>query len=274
MVFGIVKAQTWGWGSTRVVAVLAAGLALLALFLAIESRSKAPLMRLSIFRVRSLAVADSVMLLVASGLFGMFFFVSLYVQDILGYGALHAGLAFLPVTGGIMLGAGLSQKLVATLGARTVAVVGVLVATAGMVLLTGLPEHGGYAANLLPGLLPLSIGIGLTFVPITLLGTGGVTESDAGLASGLFNTAQQVGGALGLAILSTLAADHTSSLLRGLGGAATPGRVVAATLSGYHVAFVAAALMLGAGALLMGVAVRRRHLQGLNLEASPVPAGV
>jgi EmrB/QacA subfamily drug resistance transporter len=271
IVFGIVKAQAWGWGSGRTLAVLGVGVALLAGFVWLESRSRAPLMRLSIFRIRSLAVADAVMLLVASGMFGMFFFVSLYVQEILGYSALHAGLAFLPVTAGIMVGAGLSQQLVGRLGARTVAIGGITLATIGMVVLTGVPVHGSFASDLLPGLIPLSIGMGLTFVPITLLGNGGVSGEDAGLASGLFNTAQQVGGALGLAILSTLAADHTSGIVRGLGIGATHARVAAATVSGYHVAFIAAAVMLGAGAVIMTAVLRRSHIEGLELDPAAVP---
>ena len=221
LVFAIVKAQTYGWGSAKTIALLAAGVALLALFAAIESRSKAPLMRLSVFRVRTLSVADAVLLLVASGMFGMFFFASLYVQEILGYSPLRAGLAFLPVTAGIVIGAGAAQQLIRRLGVRNVAVAGITLATVGMAVLTQLPLHGTYAGDLLPGLLPMSIGMGLTFVPITLLGTGGVSDDDAGLASGLFNTAQQVGGSLGLAILSTLAASQTSRLLHGDVGAAS-----------------------------------------------------
>jgi hypothetical protein len=124
-------------------------------------------------------------------------------------------------------------------------------------------------------LLPLSIGMGLTFVPITLMCTGGVAENDAGLASGLFNTSQQVGGSLGLAILSTLAASRTTDLLSGLHGAALSAASTAAKVSGYHVAFIAAAVMLGAGAILMAAVVRRRHVENLDLDAlatSPVAA--
>jgi EmrB/QacA subfamily drug resistance transporter len=271
LVFGIVKAQTWGWGSGKTLGVMAIGVGLLALFILIESRHRAPLMRLSILRIRSLAVADSVMLLVASGMFGMFFFASLYVQEILGYSALHAGLAFLPVTAGIMVGAGVGQQLVGRIGARAVAVGGILLASAGMIVLTGVPVHGSFASDLLPGLIPLSLGMGFTFVPITLLGNGGVSGDDAGLASGLFNTAQQVGGALGLAVLSTLAADHTSAIIRGLGTTATHGRVLAATVSGYQVAFTAAALMLGVGAVILIVGLRRRHLEGVELDPSALP---
>ena len=191
---------------------------LLAAFVAIEGRSVAPLIRLSIFRVTTLTVADIVLLLVASGMFGMFFFASLYVQEILGYSPLRAGLAFLPVTGGIIVGAGIAQPLVKRAGVRNVALLGIVLATIGMVVLSQVPVHGTYAGNLLPGLLPMSIGMGLVFVPITLMATGGVGDNDAGLASGLFNTAQQVGGSLGLAILATLAASKTSSVLGGLHG--------------------------------------------------------
>ncbi len=266
LVFAIVKAQAYGWGSPRTIGLLAAGAVLLAVFIAIERRSKAPLMRLSIFRVRTLAVADTVLLLVASGMFGMFFFASLYVQEILGYSPLQAGLAFLPVTAGIVVGAGLAQQLIRRIGVRNVALIGIVIASAGMLVLTQLPVHGTYVADLLPGLLPMSIGMGLTFVPITLLGTGGVTGDDAGLASGLFNTAQQVGGSLGLAILSTLAASQTSSVLVGHSG------VLAARVSGYHVAFAAAAIMLALGAVILGVGLRGRHVRVLERELTPAVA--
>jgi len=266
LVYAIVKAQAFGWGSARTLGLIVGALALLAAFVVIEQRSAAPLIRLSIFRLRTLAVADTVLLLVASGLFGMFFFASLYVQEILGYSPLHAGLAFLPVTGGIAVGAGLAQQLIRRAGVRNVGVLGISMATVGMVILARVPVHGSYAGDLLPGLLPMSIGMGLAFVPITLLATGGVSPNDSGLASGLFNTSQQVGGALGLAILSTLAASKTSSVLNGLHGSATAAASVAARVSGYHVAFAAAAVMLGAGVLILVLGLRRRHVEDLNVE--------
>ncbi len=269
LVYGVVKAQAFGWGSARTIGLLAAATALLVAFVVIERRSVAPLVRLSIFRVRTLAVADAVLLILASGLFGMFFFASLYVQEILGYSPLRAGLAFLPVTGGIIVGAGIAPQLIRRLGVRNIAVVGLLLATVGMAVLTQVPVHGSYIADLLPGLLPMSIGIGLVFVPITLLGTGGVSGDDAGLASGLFNTAQQVGGSLGLAILSTLAASQTSSLLSGAPAQASHAAALAARVSGYHVAFAAAAAMLGAGALILAVALRRGDLRRLEVELTP-----
>ncbi len=272
LVYAIVKAQAYGWGSGKTIGLLAVAVALLGAFVAIEARSKAPLMRLSIFRVRALAVGDSVLLLVASGMFGMFFFASLYIQEILGYSPLRAGLAFLPVTAGIMIGAGVAQPLIKRVGVRNVSTGGIALAAAGMLVLTQLPVHGSYVSDLLVGLLPISLGMGLTFVPITLMGTSGVSEEDAGLASGLFNTAQQVGGSLGLAILSTLAASQTARVLDGTSQAA----VFAARVSGYHVAFLAAAIMLGAGVVIMTVALRPRHMREVEraIEAGvqPIPA--
>jgi EmrB/QacA subfamily drug resistance transporter len=262
LVYAIVEAKTYGWGSERTLAIGAVGVALLAAFLWIEGRSRFPLMRLSIFRVRSLAVADSALLLVASGMFSMFFFASLYVQDIQGYSPLRAGLAFLPVTAGIMLGAGASQQLIRKLGVRSVSVLGLVLASAGMAWLIRLPVHGSYVSDLLAGLVPMSLGMGLVFVPITLLGTSGVSDGDAGLASGLFNTAQQVGGSLGLAVLSTLAADHTSSLLGRHASSAS------AQVAGFHVAFLGATIMLAVGAILLSVLLRRRHLAHVDVNAS------
>ena len=272
LVYGIVKAQSYGWGSGKTIGLLAAAFVLLSLFLIIEARSKAPLMRLSIFRVRALAVGDSVLLLVASGMFGMFFFASLYVQEILGYSPLRAGLAFLPVTAGIIIGAGVAQQLIKRVGVKNVSTAGIGLASLGMLVLTQLPVHGSYVSDLLVGLLPMSLGMGLTFVPITLMGTSGVRDEDAGLASGLFNTAQQVGGSLGLAILSTLAASQTARVLDGT----SPAAVLAARVSGYHVAFLAAAIMLAAGVVILNVALRPKHMREVEraIEAGvqPLPA--
>ena len=273
LVYAIVKAQAWGWGSSKTLGLGVVAFALLAVFVAIERRSPAPLVRLSIFRVRTIAVADTVLLLLASGMFGMFFFASLYVQEILGYSPLKAGLAFLPVTAGIVIGAGIAQPLVKRAGVRNVSVIGLVLATVGMLVLTQLPVHGSYVSDLLTGLMPMSIGMGLVFVPITLLATSGVGEEDSGLASGLFNTAQQVGGSLGLAILSTLAASQTASLL-----SSHSATFVAARVSGYHVAFLAAAIMLAGGATIMAFGLRRSHTREIEMElnttgaAAPVPA--
>jgi EmrB/QacA subfamily drug resistance transporter len=269
LVFGIVKAQAWGWGSGKTIGVLAAGLILLAIFVYSESRNAAPLVKLSIFKIRSIATANLAMLLVASAMFGFFFFMSLYVQDILGYSPLKAGLAFLPASAGIMIGAGVAQGLIPRLGVRNVAVVGLVLATIGMIVLAQVPVNGSYASDLLPGLLPIAFGLGLVFVPVTLLGTSGVSQDDSGLASGLFNSSQQVGGSLGLAILSTLAASRTSSLLSS-GHSLTAASQVAARVAGYHLAFTAAAVMLGVGAVLLVVMLRKRHLTGVEIDPAQV----
>lgn len=271
LVFAIVKAQSYGWGSARTVGLIAGGVALLGAFVLIERRSPAPLVRLSIFRMRTLAVSNAVMLLVASGMFGMFFFASLYVQQVLGYSPLRAGLAFLPVMAGIAIGAGAAQQLLPRFGVRNVSLGGISLATLGLVLLTRLPVHGSYVSDLLVGLLPMSIGMGLTFVPITLLATGGLVDDDAGLASGLFNTAQQVGGSFGLAILATLAANHTGGLLHGAAGVSHAAQL-SARVSGYHVAFAAAAIMLGVGAVLLAAVLRPQHIERLELELAPAAA--
>ena len=213
LVYAIVKAEDFGWGSAKTLGLAAIAFALLGAFVVIQQRSKAPLIRLGIFRVRSLAGANTVLLLVVGGLFAFFFFSSLYVQQILGYSPLEAGLAFIPVTIGIGVGAAIAQQLVKRIGVRTTGSLGMLIAAFGLYLFSGVSVDGTYLSDVLPAVIPQSIGMGLFFVPITLIATTNVGEEDAGLASGLFNTAQQVGGALGLAVLSTLAADKSASVL-------------------------------------------------------------
>jgi EmrB/QacA subfamily drug resistance transporter len=261
LVFGIVKSNSYGWGSPRTIGLLAAGVALLAGFLALERRSAAPLMRLSIFRVRSLAVADLTLLLLSAAVFGTFFFVSLYLQQVLGYRPLSAGAAFLPFSAGIVTGATISRKVIPRVGVHIVPVVGLALATAGMLVLSQVPVHGRYVSDLLPGLLPLGLGMGLTFVPVTLAGTSEVGAEDAGLASGLLNTAQQVGGSIGLAVLSTIAASRTTDILH---GSLTHGSVLAARVSGFHVAFIAAAGLVAVAWILTAMQLTAGRVHGLK----------
>jgi EmrB/QacA subfamily drug resistance transporter len=274
LVYAIVKAQQWGFGSARTLGLGAVAVALLAAFILIERRSKAPLVRLGIFRTRSLSGANLVMTLVAAGMFSMFFFVTLYVQDVLGYSPLKAGLSFLPVTAGIMIGAGIAQQGISRLGARLQTMVGIGTATIGMFLLTALPAHGSYASDLLPGLLFIALGMGMTFVPITLMATTNVHADDQGLASGLLNTAQQVGGALGLAVLSTVSFNHAASQLSGLGHAPAAADRTAALVSGYTTAFMAGGVLMGTGALLILAIVRRRDVANIAAgeQAALAPA--
>jgi EmrB/QacA subfamily drug resistance transporter len=273
LVYAIVKAEDRGWGSIDTLALGALAVALLATFIWIERRSPSPLVRLSLFRMRSLATANGVFLLIIGGLFAMFFFASLYLQNILGYSALTTGLAFLPVTAGIMIGAVAAQQLVRRVGVLAVMRTGMVVAAAGLGVLAATTSVDGTYLGVFAGLLPMSIGMGATFVSLTLVATTGVETDDAGLASGIFNTSQQVGGALGLAVLSTLANDRTASLLGDLTGAPTLAQEQSAVVEGFQLAFIAAAALMAVGAVLITVLLRRRDVARIDAgEAVPVPA--
>ena len=263
LVYAIVKAESYGWGSAKTLGLFAAAVGLLAAFVAIELRSRAPLIRLDIFRTRSLSTANGAMLLVASGLFAMFFFASLYTQQLRGYSPIQAGLAFLPFTAGIVIGAGLAQQFITRVGVRTVTLTGLSIATVGMLLFTQLSLTGSYLGELFPAVIVTSIGMGLTFVPVTLLATTNVPGEDAGLASGLFNTSQQIGGALGLAILSTLAATRTSNH-QSLGHDE-------ALLSGYHLAFLTGAGLMAVAIVLLATLVRKQDVEQIQQAEEPVP---
>jgi EmrB/QacA subfamily drug resistance transporter len=258
LVYALVGAQSAGWTSTRTLGLFGLAFALLAAFVVIEQRAKAPLVRLSIFRVRSLLTANVAMFLAMSGMFAMFFFNTLYIQQVLGYGPLEAGLAFLPFTAGIMVSAGLASTFAPRLGVRPVAVVGFLLAAAGLLLLTQLPVDGSYVANVLPALILSSLGMGAVFMPLTLIATTGLDDDDQGLASGLFNTSQQIGGALGLAVLSTLATSKANAA----GGTQLESMVV-----GFHWAFGAGAVMLLVACGVMVALLRKRHVARIEEQA-------
>src|SRR3954470_22691573 len=179
-VYAMISAATSGWGSPKVISFFVLSVLLLGAFVVIERRSAGPLVRLSIFRVRSLTTANISMFFAASGIFAMFFFNTLYIQRVLGYGPLEAGLAFLPFTGGIMVSAGLASKFAPRIGVRPVAVFGMVVTIAGMVLLTQISANGSYAADALPGLVVTSLGMGAVFMPLTLIATTGLDDDDQG----------------------------------------------------------------------------------------------
>jgi predicted MFS family arabinose efflux permease len=263
LVYAIVKAQAWGFGSGRTLGLAAVAVALLGVFVWIESRSEAPLVRLGIFRKRTLTGANVVMTLVAAGMFSMFFFVTLYVQQILGFSPLKAGLAFLPVTAGIIMGAGIAQQGIKRVGPRIQSVIGISVAALGFFYLTGMPADGSYLSDVLPALIPISFGMGMTFVPITLMATTGVHGDDQGLASGLLNTSQQVGGALGLAVLSTVAFNTAAS---------HGGDKASALVSGYTTAFTVGGFLLAAGAALILVLIRKDDVAHIATGEQPVLA--
>jgi EmrB/QacA subfamily drug resistance transporter len=259
LVYAIVDAQSAGWGSAKTLGFFGLAAALLISFVVIELRAKSPLVRLSIFRVRSLLTANVAMFLAASGIFAMFFFNTLYLQRVLGYGPLTAGLAFLPFTAGIMVSAGIAAQFAPRIGVRPVAAAGFLLTAAGLLLLTQLPVDGSYAVDVLPALVLSSLGMGAVFMPLTLIATTGLDDDDQGLASGIFNTSQQVGGALGLAVLSTIATSKTASA----GGSTAHALVV-----GFHWAFAGGAVVIIAALVVMVALLRKRHVARIEEEAA------
>jgi MFS family permease len=260
LVYGIVKAQEKGWTSLHTGGFVTVAVVLLAGFVVIERCSVEPLVRLGVFRVRAVRAANAVMFLVAAGLLAMFYFNTLYLQRVLGYSALEAGFAFVPFTLGVIVGAGLSQNLVPRLGAREVPLVGMPMAILGLVLFTRLQPDSSYVTDLLPGIILASIGMGLTFVPITLIATSGVPRVDAGLASGLYNTSQQIGGALGLAILATLAVDATEDTVTGLGREPQPADQAQALVDGFHVAYFGSAVLIALAFVALLLLLRRHDV--------------
>ena len=237
LVYALVDAEQAGWGSTQTVGLLAVAIALLASFIAIESRSKSPLMPFSIFRLRTLTGANIVGLLVGMSLFSMFFFISLYMQQVLGYEPLKAGLAYLPLAGSIIVSAGVASQLVTRVGFKNTLVAGMLFVAVGLLWFAQVSAPGGtYLADVLFPSILVAIGLGFSFVSVTIAAVTGVRPDQAGLASGLINTNQQVGGALGLAITATIANTVTANAFED----GERNQVVALT-EGFQEAFLACA---------------------------------
>ena len=245
-VYTIVKpAADDGWGAGRTLAFGAVSLALLGAFVLRQARARNPLIPLRIFRSRNVSGANVVQALMVAGMFGMFFLGALYLQRILGYDALQIGLAFLPAT--IVMGVlslRYSERLIMRFGARTMLFPGLILIGAGLLLFARVPVHGNYLTDVLPVMLLLGCGIGSSFPSLMTLAMSGATPEDAGLASGLVNTAAQVGGALGLAVLATLSSTRSSHLIAG--GTPTP----EALTSGYHLAF-----LIGAGLMVIAFVI-------------------
>jgi EmrB/QacA subfamily drug resistance transporter len=243
-VYGIVRTQTLGWGSNGVLVPLALAATLLGLFGLVEARfAKAPLMPLSILRLPRLRAANLVIALLYAAVFSMWFFLTLYMQQVLHYSAVRAGLSFLPMTLSVALASTFAPRLVARFGVRPVLTAGMLSAAAGLALLTGVGPGSGYLSNVLPGGVLGAAGLGLSLVPATIAAVQGIAPAQSGLASGLLNTSRLAGGALGLAALSTIAASHSRAQI--LGGASQLG----ALSSGYQLALGVGALICLAGAL-------------------------
>ncbi|UJA21695.1 MFS transporter [Thermoleophilia bacterium SCSIO 60948] len=217
LVFALVDASDAGWGSTQTILLLAAAAVLLAAFAVIELRRTQPLVPFGFFRNRTAAGSDVVALLVGAALFSMFYFVSLYLQQVLGYEPLTAGLAYLPLAVTIIISAGAASRLVARFGLRPVLGAGLVAVAVGLAWFAQVSPDGSYVADVLPASVVTALGLGLAFVPLTIGATSGVSEDEGGLASGLLNTAQQVGGALGLAVLVSVADSRSTEAARAAG---------------------------------------------------------
>ena len=250
-VYAIVNGNGAGWTSAQTIGLLAAAVALLALFLGIEARSRSPLMPLGLFRLRNVLTANIVGVLMAAGMFAAFFLSALYLQQVLRYSPLEVGLAYLPSTliwGAVSLG--ISDKLVLRFGIKLPMVTGLSLFAVGILLLARAPVDGTFAVDVLPSMLLQGFGAGIAFNPLLLAAMSDVAPQESGLASGVVNTAFMMGGALGLAILASLAASRTDSLLTSGDGP------LVALNGGYHVAFLVGALFAAAAAVLGGALLR------------------
>jgi len=263
LVYAVSSASSHRWASATSIGLLVGAAALIAAFVVIEARSAAPLLPLSFFRNRTVTGANLAGLLLGGVVFPMFVFLSLYMQQVLGYSAIKTGLAFLVIAAGMIVSSAAGQHLVTRAGAKVVLTGGLLGLAAAQALFIRLPVAGSYAAHLLPGFVLVAAALGVAFVGDFIASTTGVESADAGMASGLINTSQQIGGAIGLAVTTTIAASRTAALLH------TGQRPAAALTAGFHGAFaVCGALALAAGAIA-AILIPRTRQPG---PATPAPA--
>jgi predicted MFS family arabinose efflux permease len=268
-VYAIVNGERAGWGSTQTLGLLLAAAALLGVFLRIESRAASPLVPLRLFRIRAVATANIAGVLWSAAMFAWFFLAALYLQLVLGYDPLHVGLAFLPAN--VIMGAfslGLSARLVMRFGVRPPLTVGMALVALGLLLFARAPVDGAFAVDVLPSMVLLGLGVGMAMNPILLAAMGDVPPEESGLASGVVNTAFMMGGALGLAVLASVAAARTDALR-------TDGHsVVAALTGGYHVAFLLGAVFAAIAAIVAGALLRPRPAsdEGGAVEAAALAA--
>jgi EmrB/QacA subfamily drug resistance transporter len=262
LVYAITQANKYGWGSVETFAFFASAVVLLVGFVAWEARSRDPLMPLSIFRLRTLVGANIAGLILGTVLFAMFLMLTLYMQQVLGYSPLKTGVAYLAVAGTAIIWSAVAAQLVTRVGVKPVLVVGMTFLTAGVAYFTQVSPDGSYVADLLPGFLVIAVGMGFSFVPISIAALAGVKPAEAGLASGLINTSQQVGGALGIAALSAIATSTTTDQL-----ASGSARAVALT-DGFQAAFVAGAAVGIVGILVALFVVRGRDISTTEATAA------
>jgi fucose permease len=265
LVYALLLAADHGWLSWQTLTGLGAAVALLALFVAVERRSPRPLVPFSYFHDRRRNTGIGLHYVIAAVLFGAFFLLTLYMQRVLGYSPLEGGLAWLPFFGGLFAGFATAQLLVPRLGVRTTLVAGLLLAAAGNLWFTRIPVDGAYAADLVPGMVVLGLGLGWAYIAVTVAVVHDVQEREAGLTAGMLNTGQQIGGALGLAVLVALAADRA--------GALTERGAAAAQVAGDHLAFA-----VSAGLCVLAATIALAWIGDLRPERmpempAPEPAG-
>jgi EmrB/QacA subfamily drug resistance transporter len=266
LVYALVDANQAGWGSTQTIGLLALSALLLIAFVVIESRSRAPLVPFSIFRIRTITGANVAGILIGASLFSMFFFISLYMQQVLGYSPIKAGLSYLPLAVSIILSAGIASQLVTKVGFKPILATGMVLIAAGLVWFSQISVDGTFLSDVLGPSLLAAVGLGFSFVPVTIAAVSGVPDHEQGLASGLINTSQQVGGALGLAILAAISISVTGS-----------SRDPAVLVEGFQDAFLAGAgfavLGLLATLFLIRSADSRAHVELGGGEVAVEPEG-
>ena len=256
LVYALVDAADAGWGSGQTLGLLALSVALIGVFAAIELRSDAPLVPFRIFRLRTLTGANVVGLLVGASLFSMFFFITLYMQQVLGYSAIKAGLSYLPLAVSISLAAGIASQLVTRIGFKLVLAAGMLLIAIALLWFSQVSVDGSYTADILGPSLLAAAGLGFAFVTTTIAAVSGVREQESGLASGLINTSQQIGGALGLAVLATVANSRTADIVASSGGGRSA--LQDALTEGFQSAFLGGAAIATLGLILTLVLIRGR----------------
>jgi EmrB/QacA subfamily drug resistance transporter len=273
LVYALVDANDAGWGSTQTIGLLGLSAALIAAFVAIELRSHAPLVPFRIFRLRTLTGANIVGLLVGGSLFAMFFFITLYMQQVLGYDPIDAGLSYLPLALMIVVASGVASQLVTRVGYKPVLATGMVLIAAALLWFSQVSVGGGFVSDILGPSLLAAAGLGFAFVTTTIAAVSGVREQESGLASGLINTSQQIGGALGLAVLATIANSRTDDLMASAGGARS--ELTNALNEGFQSAFLGGAGIAALGFVLTLVLIRgrdsRAHIE-LGARAQEQPA--
>jgi EmrB/QacA subfamily drug resistance transporter len=268
LVYAIVNGQAWGWGSTRLILTAAGATLLLLTFAAIELRSRAPLVRLGIFKLRSLAAANAIMLIFVAGQFATLFFPTLYMAEVLDYGPIESGLAWLPWPLAFTAASALAQRLIPRFGARPTLVVGLAVGAVGLFMISGMSEGGSYASDLLPGFVVNAAGAGLVYPTLFLTATVGVRSDEVGLASGVINTSLQIGSAIGLAALASVAASRTSDILSG-----SPQAETHALVEGWQRGILGGTLLLLAAGVVATLALRRHDRAPQTAKLRRVAAG-